>query len=178
MVSYFPFQVFDDALFHDSENEEVLEEPLDALDPSCYNKDDDVVDNIDEFIHVGRCKWDVIGHDEDPIYDIEGHFQLFPLQQPYVITTDFDVWQQGDDMITDLFQPPRDDFLQHSHDDFRSYPRGFDTYSFEHLDLLYEENFQPPLCSNFDEGKDMIFPEQDFCNEISTFLFSFISLCH
>jgi hypothetical protein len=77
-----------------------------------------VVDNIDEFIHVGRRKWDVIGHDEDPIYDIEGHFQLFPLQQPYVITIDFDVWQQGDDMITYLFQPPRDDFLQHSHDDF------------------------------------------------------------
>jgi hypothetical protein len=50
-----------------------------------------VVDNIEEFIHVGRCKCDVIGHDEDPIYDIEGHIQLFPLQQPYVITTDFDV---------------------------------------------------------------------------------------
>jgi hypothetical protein len=128
----------------------------------------DVVVNIDEFILVGRCKWDVIGHDEDPIYDIEGHIHLLPLQQPYVITTDFDVWQQGDldDMIADLFQLPRDDFLQHSRDDFRSYPGRFDTYSFEHLDLLDEEDFQPSLCSNFDEGEDMIFPKQDFCDEI------------
>jgi ABC-type transporter Mla maintaining outer membrane lipid asymmetry ATPase subunit MlaF len=96
----------------------VLEEPLDALDPSCYDKGDDVIDNIDEFIHVGRHKWDVIGHDGDPIYDIEGHFQLFPLQQPYVIATDSDVWQQEDDMITDLFQPPKDDLMQYSHNDF------------------------------------------------------------
>jgi hypothetical protein len=66
-----------------------------------------VIENIDEFIHVGRRKWDVICHDGDPIYDIEGHFQLFPLQQPYVIATDSDVWQHEDDMITDLFQPPR-----------------------------------------------------------------------
>jgi hypothetical protein len=36
-------------------------------------KDNDVIDNIDEFIHVGRCKWDVICYDGDPIYDIEGH---------------------------------------------------------------------------------------------------------
>jgi hypothetical protein len=73
----------------------VLEEPLDALDPSCYNKGDDVIENIDDFIHVGRRKWDVIcsGLNGDPIYDIEGHFQiknmeLFPLEQPYVIAND------------------------------------------------------------------------------------------
>jgi hypothetical protein len=42
---------------------------LDALN----EKGSDMVDNIDEFIHVGRCKWDVIGSDEDPIYDIEGY---------------------------------------------------------------------------------------------------------
>ena len=53
---------------------------MDALGPSCYNKYDNVVDNIDDFIHVVRRKWDVIGHDGDHIYDIEGHFQLFPLQ--------------------------------------------------------------------------------------------------
>jgi hypothetical protein len=55
-VSYFPFQDFDDALFYDLESEEVLEEPLDALNPSCYDKGSDMVDNIDEFIHVGRRK--------------------------------------------------------------------------------------------------------------------------
>jgi len=64
---------------------------LDALGHACYNKYDNVANNIDDFIHFGRLKWDVIGHDEDPIYDIEGHIQLFPLQQPYVIIIDFDV---------------------------------------------------------------------------------------
>jgi hypothetical protein len=60
MVSYTPFQVFDDALFYDLESEEVLEEPLDTLVPSFYNESDDVIGDIDEFIHVGRRKWDVM----------------------------------------------------------------------------------------------------------------------
>jgi hypothetical protein len=79
-------------LFHDSENEEVLEAPLDALDPSCYNRGDDVIENIDDFIHVGRCKWDVIGFVfyKDPIYDIKGHFRLFPLEQTCVIVNDYE----------------------------------------------------------------------------------------
>jgi hypothetical protein len=75
-VICFPFQDFDDALFCD-------EESLDVLSPSCYDKGNDMVDNIDDFIHVGRHKWDVVGHDEDPIYDMEGHFQLLPLQLSY-----------------------------------------------------------------------------------------------
>jgi len=73
MVSYFPLQDFDDALFYDLESKEVLEEPFDALNSSCYDKGSDMVDDIDEFKHVGRRKWDVIGFDEDPIYDIEGY---------------------------------------------------------------------------------------------------------
>jgi hypothetical protein len=85
-VSYLPFQDFDDALFYDLKREEVLEEPLDALNPSCYDKGSDIADNIDEFIHVGRHKWDVIGSNEDLIYDIEGHFQKFPLQLSYEVT--------------------------------------------------------------------------------------------
>jgi hypothetical protein len=56
MVGNTPSQFFDDAW----ESEDILEEPLDALDPSFYKENDDVVNNIDEFIHVGRCKWDVI----------------------------------------------------------------------------------------------------------------------
>jgi hypothetical protein len=125
VVRYTPFQVFDVASFHDSESEEVLEEPLDLLDPSCYNKGDDVIENIDDFIHVGRCKWDVICFDidGDPIYDIEGCFQmkdmeLFPSKQPYVVSIDLDVWKHEDNMITNLFQPPKDDLLKHSHNDF------------------------------------------------------------
>jgi hypothetical protein len=46
-VSCFPFQYFDDTLFYDLESEEVLEEPLGVLNPSCYDKGNDMVDNID-----------------------------------------------------------------------------------------------------------------------------------
>jgi hypothetical protein len=134
MVSYTPFQIFDIASFHDSRNQEVLEEPLDALYPSCYNRGDDVIENIDEFIHVERHKWNVICsiRNGDPIYDIEGHFQLFPLEQPCMIDNDLNIWKHEDDMITYLFRSPKDELLNHSHDDPWSYPRGFETYSFGH----------------------------------------------
>jgi hypothetical protein len=145
-VSYFPFQEFDDALFYDLESEEVLDEPLDVLSPSCYDKDDDFVDNIDEFVHVGKRKWDVIGYDGDPIYDIEGHSQKLPLQISYEVTSNFNIWQQGDDMITNPFQTPKDDLVLYSPSDFRSYLEDFDEYSFEPLDLFHEEDYQPPLC--------------------------------
>ena len=104
MVSYTPFQVSDVASFHDLESEEVLEEPLDALDPSCYIKGDDVIENIDDFIHVGRRKWDFIcsSLNGDPIYDIEGHIQLLPLEKPCVIVKDLDMGQHEDDMVTYL----------------------------------------------------------------------------
>jgi hypothetical protein len=48
MVSYNPLENFDDTLFHDFISKEVPEEPLDAIDPLCNN----VIDNIDDFIHV------------------------------------------------------------------------------------------------------------------------------
>ena len=151
-VSYFPFQYFYDALFYDLESEEVLEDPLDALNPSCYDKGNDMVDNIDEFIHVGRHKWDVIGSNEDPIYDMEGHFQVLPLQLSYEVTNDSDIWQQGNDIVTDI---SKGDLVLFSPDDFRSYIEYFDEYSFEHLDLSYEEDYQPPLCLDIDMGEDV-----------------------
>jgi hypothetical protein len=86
-VSYFPFQIFNDPSSYDVESEEVL----DVLTPSCYDEDDDFVDNIDEFIHVEKRKWDVMGYDGDPIYDIEGHFQKFPLQLSYEVTNNSDI---------------------------------------------------------------------------------------
>jgi hypothetical protein len=46
---------------------------LDALNTSCYDKGSEMVDNIVDFIHVGGRKWDVIGSDENPIYDMEGY---------------------------------------------------------------------------------------------------------
>jgi hypothetical protein len=103
------------------ESKEVSEEPLDVLIPSCYDKGDDFVDNIDEFMHVGKHKWDVIRYDGDPIYDLEGHFQKLPLQLSYEVTTNFDIWKQGDDVVADDFQAPKGDLALCSHDDFRSY---------------------------------------------------------
>jgi hypothetical protein len=78
-VSHFPFQNFDDSLLYDLESEEELDEPLNVLNPSFYDIDSDMVDNIDEFILVGGRKWDVVDYDVDPIYDIENHFQVLPL---------------------------------------------------------------------------------------------------
>jgi hypothetical protein len=79
VVSCNLFQVFDDALCYDSKSGEALKGPLNSLGLSCYNESDDFIENIDEFIHVGRRKWDVICYDGDSIYNMEGHFQLFPL---------------------------------------------------------------------------------------------------
>jgi hypothetical protein len=135
-VSRFHFQVFDDTLFYDLGSEEALEDPLDVS--SLYDKGNYIVDNIDEFIHVRKCKWDVIWYDGDPIYDIEVHFQMFPLQLSYEVTDNFDIWQQRDDTITNIFQTPKDDLVLCSPNDFRSYLEDFDEYSFEHLDLFHE----------------------------------------
>jgi hypothetical protein len=136
------------------ESEEVLEEPLDVLSPSCYDKGNDIA-NIDEFIHVGKCKWDVIGYDGDPIYDIEGDFQMLPLQLSYEITTNFDIWQQGDNVVADDFQAPKGDLALCSHDDFWSYLEDFDEYSSEHLNLFHKEDYQPSLCSDLDKDEDV-----------------------
>jgi hypothetical protein len=155
-VSCFPSQIFNDSLSYDEESEEVL----DVLTPSCYDEDNDFVDNIDEFIHVGKRKWDVIGYDGDPIYDIEGHFQKLPLPLSHEVTNKLDIWQQGHDMVTNLFQTPKDDLVLYSPNDFRSYLEDFDDYSSEHLDLFHEEDYQPPLCSDLDRSKDIVFPEE------------------
>jgi hypothetical protein len=102
-VSYPPPLVFDDALPYDEEEEE--NEFSDVSNPACYDTDSDIVDNIDEFIHVGRRRWDIVGYDLDPIYDTESHFQLLPLQLSQQITSD--QWQQGDEIFTRTFQKPR-----------------------------------------------------------------------
>jgi hypothetical protein len=67
-------------------------------------------------------------------------------------------WKHEEDMITYLFQPPKSESLHHPHDDAHPFPGEFGTCSFEHLDLFYEEDIQPPICSNFDEYDTMIFP--------------------
>jgi hypothetical protein len=77
-VSYPPILNFDDALPCDEKEED--DEFLSLTNPACYDTDNDTVDNIDEFIHVGRRRWDIVGYDLDPIYDTESHLQLLPLQ--------------------------------------------------------------------------------------------------
>jgi len=162
-------------MFYDLEGKEI-EEPLDVLDPSCCSKSDYVIENINDFIHVGKHKWDVIFYDGDPIYKIEGHLQSLPLQQPCIITTNSYLWQYKDDMITHLFEIPKDDLMQHFHNDFFSYLEDFDTYPYEHLDLLYEEDLQPPLCFDSDESNDMVFARHELHDE--NFHPSFIPSSH
>jgi hypothetical protein len=62
----------------------------------------------------------------DPIYDIERHFQVFPSQLSRQVTFDFDQWQQGDDIITDIFQMPKVDLDPCFLDMFWSYLEYFD----------------------------------------------------
>jgi hypothetical protein len=122
--------------------------------PACYDTDSDIVDNIDEFIHVGRRRWDIVGYDMDPIYDIESHFQVLPLQLSQQIT--LHQWQQGDEVFTHTLQKPKDDPVPCFPDDFRSYLEDFDDCSSEHLDLFYEDDYQPLLCSDFDASKNIV----------------------
>jgi hypothetical protein len=76
------------------------------------------------------------------------------------------MWKQGDDMITNMFQTSKDELMQCSHDDFRSYLKDFDEDSFEHLYLFYEEDFQSLLCLDFDQGEDIVFLKQDTCDKV------------
>jgi hypothetical protein len=146
-VSYPPLINFDDALPCNEKEEED-----ESSNPACYDTDTDIAD-LDEFIHVGRRRWDVIGHDLDPIYDTESHLQLLPLQLSQQIT--YDQWQQGDEVFTCSFQNTKDDLVPCFSDDFQSYLEMFDEYT-EHLNPFYEDDCRPPLCSDFDTSKDIV----------------------
>jgi hypothetical protein len=76
-----------------------------------------------------------------------------PLQLPQQNT--FDQWQQGDEVFTCSFQKTKDDLVPYFSDDFQSYLEMFDEYA-EHLDPFYEDDCQPPLCSDFDTSKDIV----------------------
>jgi hypothetical protein len=90
---------------------------------------------------------------------------MLPLQQSYDVPNNFYIWQQDDDIITEVFQAPKDDLVQCSLDNFRSYLEVFDEYFFEHLDLFYEEDYQPSLCSNFDK-EDVASLKQDTWDKV------------
>jgi hypothetical protein len=147
-VSYPPILKFDDALPYDEEEDDFL----DFSNPTCYDTDSDIIDNIDEFIHVGRHRWDIVGYDVDPVYDMKDHLQTLPL--PQQIT--YDQWQQGDEIFTCTFQETKDDLAPISPDNFRSYLEMFDEYPAEHLDSFHEDDCRPPLCSDFDTSKEIV----------------------
>jgi hypothetical protein len=54
------------------------------------------------------------------------------------------------------FQNTKDDLVPYLSDDFQSYLEMFDEYPTEHLDPTYEDDCQPPLCSDFDTSKDIV----------------------
>jgi hypothetical protein len=146
-VSYLPLIIFDDALPCNEKEEEE-----ESSKPACYDTDTDIAD-LDEFIHVGRRRWDVIGYDLDPIYDTESHLQLLPLQLSQQIT--YDQWQQGDEVFTCSFQNTKDDLVPCFSNDFQSYLEMFDEYA-EHLNPFYEDDYRPPLCSDLGTSKDIV----------------------
>jgi hypothetical protein len=92
-------------------------ELLNILNPPCYDIDTDIVD-FDELIHVGRCRWDAVGYDMDPFYEIKNHLQVFPLQ---LSQQALDQWKQGYEIFTDAPQKPKVDQVHYFPDDFRSY---------------------------------------------------------
>jgi hypothetical protein len=143
-----PFQVLDGSLPYDMQSEKVL----DVLTSPCYDTDADITD-FDEFIHVGRRGWDIVGYDTDPIYDTKDHLQLLPLQLSQQITRD--QWQQGDEVFTCSFQNTKDDPVPCLLDDFQSYLEMFDEYA-EHLNPFYEDDYRPPLCSDPGTSKDIV----------------------
>jgi hypothetical protein len=200
MMSYNPFENFDDALFHDCGNEENCQKDLDEVSlaeglnetllsafpfeenevlQSCeevissYDADEfveqpsDIVDDhIDDFIQVGRRRWDVgcFIIDRDPIYDIEGSSQAEGVEVSSSedwssCMYDSDIWQPDDDMITYLFCPFEDDLSQHFQDDFQSSLGTCDAYIFGDADLLYEDS-QPPLFSVLEEPGQAMWPSQ------------------
>jgi hypothetical protein len=128
-----PFQVLNGYLSYDTKSEKVL----DVLIPPCYDTDTDIVD-FDEFIHVGRRRWDAVGYDTDPIYDTKDHLQLLPLQLSQQIT--YDQWQQEDEVFTCTFQNTKDDPVPYLADNFQSYLEMFDEYSTEHLDPVIHQS--------------------------------------
>jgi hypothetical protein len=143
-----PFQVLNGYLPYDAKSEKVL----DVLTPPCYDTDTDIAD-FDEFIHVGRRRWDAIGYDTDPIYDTKDHLRTLPLQLPQQIS--FDQWQKGDEVFTCSIQNTKDDLLPLSSDVCQSYLEMFDEYA-EHLNPFYENDYRPPLCSDLGTSKDIV----------------------
>jgi hypothetical protein len=83
---------------------------------------------------------------------------VFPLQLSQLAV---DQWQQEDEIFVGSPQTPKVDQVQYLPNDFRSYLEAFDENSSEHLDLPYEDDCQPPLCSDFDRSKNIVCLKKD-----------------
>jgi hypothetical protein len=68
-----PFQVLNGSLPYDTKSGEVL----DVLTPPCYDTDTDIAD-FDEFIHVGRRRWDIVSYDQIPSMTLRVIFSCCP----------------------------------------------------------------------------------------------------
>jgi hypothetical protein len=156
-ISFPPLQDLGNCLLYDSEEENEMGELLNVSNPPCYDIDTNIAD-FDEFIHVGRRRWDAFGYDMDPIYDIKSHLRALPLQ---LSQQALDQWQQGDKIFTDTPQMPKVDQVHRLPKKFWSYLYAFDDYSSDHLDLPYEDDYQPPLCSDFDRSKNIVCLKKD-----------------
>jgi hypothetical protein len=81
-----------------------------------FNEEHD--DHIDNFIHIGRHRWDInyFHFDGNPIYDIDDDsriksVELFPLERPSMYINDSYFGQHEDDVFKYLFQSPRNNSL-------------------------------------------------------------------
>jgi hypothetical protein len=167
LVSFLPLdedEVVLPYLFPAHEDEEMIS--LDDADDLVENLSDVVDQHIDDFIHVGRRRWDAscFIFYRDPIYDIESSsrakgFELSSSEDSFSCVYDSDVWQPDDDMVTDLFCPFEDDLSQHTQGDLQSSFGSCDAYPLGDADLFYE-NSQSPSPSDLDGHQYVAIPEQ------------------
>jgi hypothetical protein len=168
MMSYNPYENFDDALFHDCGNEENFQKDLDEVslaedlnetlssivpfeedefiqlceevinfydvDEIMEQPPDTVDDHIDDFIQIGRCKWDLgcFIFYGDPIYDIEGTSQIKDTKsissEYFFLQPDGPYMYQPYDMVTNLFHIFKDDLTQRFQNDFQPPYLDFDRH--------------------------------------------------
>jgi hypothetical protein len=105
------------------EEDEVFKPFEEVINPSDVGKfmehPSNTIENyINNFICVHKQGCDIVcfSFDGDPIYEIEGNFQIknaeiFPLEDLFPYMDDQDIWKPNGDMIIDLSYPPRDGLL-------------------------------------------------------------------
>jgi len=95
------------------EDEEAMS--LNDIDDSVEDPSDVVDHHINDFIYIGRHRWDVrfFVFDGDPIYDMEGGFQIknvdvLPSKKWFSCLDALIIQRFEDDMVIENFHPLRD----------------------------------------------------------------------